>query len=148
MGDPEISVKKQSGGRFQPGRSGNPRGKPKGARNRVLAALDRIGEEAAADVLRKAVDAALAGDARAIELILSRTWPARRGRPVRLALPALDTAADLPAALASVAAAVARGEVTPDEGQAVGALLEAHRRAIETADLDARLAALERRQGR
>jgi len=30
-------------GRFQPGKSGNPKGKPKGSRNHVLAALDAIG---------------------------------------------------------------------------------------------------------
>jgi hypothetical protein len=128
--------------------SGNAAGRPKGSRNRILAALDKIGEDAAGEVLKKAVEAAKGGDMRAIEAVLSRVWPARKGRPVRLALPALETAADLPAALASVAAAVARGEVTPEEGQAVGALLEAHRRAVETADLAARLDALERRQGR
>jgi len=38
------------------------------------------------------------GDMRAVELILSRAWPARKGRPVSLALPPILTGADLPGA--------------------------------------------------
>ncbi len=45
-----------------------------------------------------------------------------------------------------VAEAVAAGEITPDEGQAVAAVLETQRRAIETSQLEQRLAALEARQ--
>ncbi len=45
-----------------------------------------------------------------------------------------------------MAEAVAAGEITPDEGQAVAAVLETQRRAIETSQLEQRLAALEARQ--
>ena len=76
-------------------------------------------------------------------MILSRVWPARKGRPISLDIPPINGSADLAAAVAAVIAAVAAGDVTPDEGQAVAALLEAHRRAIETTDLDKRIAALE-----
>lgn len=54
---PEGSDKKHPAGRWQPGQSGNPAG-----RNRVLAALDQIGEGAAHDVLQAAI--ARAVDAR------------------------------------------------------------------------------------
>jgi hypothetical protein len=135
-------------GRFPPGRSGNPAGKAPGTRNALVAALDRIGAEAAENVLRAAVKAAIGdektgGDLRAAELILSRVWPVRKGRPLALALPAMQTAADLPAALGAVVAAVAAGDLTTDEGAAVASILEAHRRSIETADLESRVAALE-----
>ena len=39
---------------------------------------------------------------------------------------------------------MAAGEITPDEAQAFSAVLEIKRKAIETADLEARLAALEK----
>ena len=49
--------------------------------------------------------------------------------------------------LSAVAAAVAAGDVTPEEGQAIAAVVEAHRRAIETTEIEQRLAALEAKQG-
>jgi hypothetical protein len=66
-------------------------------------------------------------------------------RRLNLALPAVTTAADITKALASVLAAVATGQVTPSEGQAVSALLDAARRGFETADLEARVCGLEMR---
>ena len=107
-------------------------------------ALDKIGGEAAADILQKQIEAAKGGDARAAEIILSRVWPIRKGRPVSLQLPAIKTAADVVGALGAVADAVAGGEITPDEGAVVAAVLETKRRAIETAELDARITALEK----
>ncbi len=100
-------------------------------------------------MLRKVVEAAKGGDMRAADILLSRLWPSGKGRPVALDLPPMEQAADLPRALGAVAAAVAAGALTPDEGQAVAAVLEAQRRAIETADLEQRMADMEARmQGR
>jgi Family of unknown function (DUF5681) len=132
---------------FRPGKSGNPAGKRKGSRNHVLLALDRIGGEAAEEVLQAAVTAARGGDMRAAELILSRCWPARKGRPLALNLPPLSSAGDLRAAVAAVVAEVTAGRLTPDEGTAVVALIEIQRRAIETVELEARIAALEAQDG-
>ena len=130
------------GGRFAPGNPGGP-GRPKGARHAALAALDAIGAEAAEEVLRRVVDDARGGDLRAAELLLSRLWPERKGRPVEVALPEVASAADLVPALAAVVAATTRGEVTPEEAQTICAVLEMQRKAIETAELEARVAALE-----
>jgi len=139
------SAVKQRGRPFGRGSSGNPAGKPRGAKNRVLLALDKVGADNARAVLDAAIAAAKGGDMRAVELILSRVWPTRKGRPVALVLPNVKTAADLPAALAAVVAAVAAGELTPEEGQAVAAVLEMQRRGIELADHEQRLEALEAR---
>jgi Xaa-Pro aminopeptidase len=46
-------------------------------------------------------------------------------------------------ALADVVTAVATGQLTPEEGQAVAAMLEVQRRGIELADHERRLKALE-----
>ncbi len=83
----------------------------------------------------------------AAKVLLDRVWPARRGRPVRLELPELRTPADLAAALGAVAGAVGRGDLSPEEGGAVAAVLEAQRRAIETMELERRIAALEAAKG-
>jgi hypothetical protein len=128
---------------FEPGNPGGP-GRPAGSRNKATLALDKIADDAGKAILDKMVAAAKGGDLRAADLVLSRIWPARKGRPISLELPKIDTAADLVTGLGRVADAVAAGDITPDEGQAVSAVLETKRRAIETLELETRIKALEK----
>ena len=139
---PETTDPKH-GARWQRGQSGNPSGRPKGARHAALVALDAIGEAAAREVMGAVVGAAVAGDMRAAEILLRRLWPERKGRPLAVDLPPITGAADLPAAVGAVVQAVAAGDLTPEEGAAIAGILETQRRAIETADLAARIEALE-----
>src|SRR5262249_17805509 len=106
---------------------------------------DAMGEEGARDIMKAVITAAQSGDMRAAEIILRRLWPERKGRPVTVEIPPIRSAADLPMAMGAVAEAVATGDLTPDEWQCVAALLELQRRAIETAELERRIAALEAR---
>src|SRR5438045_2475144 len=81
------------------------------------------------------------GAMRACEILLRRIWPEPKGRPVSIALPALRQPSDLAAAAGKVIAAVASGELSPDEAQSVAALLDVQRRAIETVAFEERLSA-------
>lgn len=101
-----------------------------------------MAEGDAEDILRKQIEKAKEGDQRAAEFILGRAWPARRGRPVSIELPKVETAADIVGALGAVAA----GDLSPEEGDAVASILDAKRKAIETTDVLARIEALERRR--
>ena len=83
------------------------------------------------------------GDIEAIKLVLAHVWPVRRGRPVQLDLPSVTGPKGAVAAGEAVLAAVAAGEVTPEEAAAVGRLIEAHVRAIEVHEIEVRLTALE-----
>ena len=139
---------KQRGRPFKPGQSGNPRGTRAGSRNRATLALDALAAGEASDVLKATVERAKAGDMAAARIVLDRCWPVRRGRPVRLDLPKMRTPADLAFALGAVAQSVVRGELSPEEGAAVAAVLETHRRAIETAQLEQRVSSLEAAQPR
>jgi len=145
MTEPENAGGKQDG-RFQRGRSGNPAGKPKGARHRTTLAAEELLQGEASALTRKAVELALSGDSSALRLCLERVLPMRRGRPVRFSLPALDTAGDLPKALGAVLAAVAEGSLTPDEAVSLAQIVEVRRRAIELVEIEARLAVLEQSQ--
>ena len=127
---------------FQPGHPGGP-GRPAGSRNKATLALDKIADDAGEDILNAMVGAAKGGDMTAAAHVLSRIWPIRKGRPIALTLPAIQSASDVVAAVGAVADAVGAGEITPEEGQAVASILEAKRRAIETVDLEQRLTALE-----
>jgi hypothetical protein len=102
-------------------------------------------EEDAEAVSRRVIDAAKTGDMTAARLVLERICPVRKGRPVRLDLPAINAIADLPAALGAVLTAMSDGEVTPEEALVIANTLEAKRRMIETVELEQRIAALERK---
>jgi hypothetical protein len=52
------------------------------------------------------------------------------------------------AAFASVLRAVAEGQITPEEGQAIAGLLEVRRKALELVEVEARIKALEERGAR
>jgi hypothetical protein len=131
-------------GKFAPG---NP-GRPKGARHKTTRAIESLLDGQAEALTQKAIDAALAGDTTALRLCLDRIAPPPKGRRVSLDLPQIETAADVTKALSAAVQAVAAGEITLDEAGQVAGLLEAQRKAIETADLEARLAALEAKGGK
>lgn len=139
----EKSAGKQRGKPFPKGTSGSPAGKPKGARSRSTILAEKLMETDAEDVVRAVITAAKAGDMTAARLVLDRIAPARKGRAVRFTLPPVETPSDVVTALGAVVRAVAAGELTTDEAAAVAALLEAKRKALETVEMERRLAALE-----
>lgn len=135
----------QRGRPFQKGHSGNPAGKPRGARHKATLAAEALFDGEAEGLTRKAIELALAGDATALRLCLDRILPARRERPVRFNLPPLNSAADAAAALAAIAAAVAAAEITPGEAAELAKLIDAFVTATETGMIEDRLRVLEDR---
>jgi len=123
MTGPENAGGKQ-GGRFQKGRSGNPAGKPKGARHRATLAAEALLDGEAEALTRKAIELALAGDVIALRLCLERILSPRRER-----LPALRSAADTAAAMAALLAAVADGHIGLAEASEAAKLVDAFVRA-------------------
>jgi hypothetical protein len=91
-----------------------------------------------------AITKALAGDMIAMRLCLDRIAPPRKDAPISIALPTVRTIAEAVDASVSVLAAVAGGDITPDEAGRVMALLTAHRAIVESGDLERRIAALEK----
>lgn len=69
--------------------------------------------------------------------------PARRQRALHFKLPPVKTMAEVAAASELVVSGVARGQLTPAEGQAFSGMLEGRRRMIETEELDQRIRVLE-----
>src|SRR5512144_1579141 len=94
------------------GVSGNPKGRPKGARHKATRAAQALLDGEAQGLTRKAIELALGGDTVALRLCLERLIPACKERPLSFAFPEIKGAADLPAALARVLEAVAGGEIT------------------------------------
>ena len=138
----ETTAPKQRRG-FQPGQSGNPAGRPKGARNKTTLAVEALLDGEAEAISRKAIAMAKDGDMTAIRLCMDRIVPPRKDRPIPFPMPKMETAADAVRASASVIAAVAEGELTPSEAAELTTMVEAFARTIEVADLETRLIALE-----
>jgi hypothetical protein len=132
-----------AGRRFEKGRTGNPTGRPKGARGKAALALAALFEGEAENISRKAIELAKDGDTTALRLCLDRLLPPRKDRPVPFTLPPIESGTDLTKATAALLEAVARGDLTPSEAAELGKLVEVHVKAIETRDFAARLAALE-----
>ncbi len=80
---------------------------------------------------------------RPARIILDRICPPRKERPISCTLPKLEDTSDLVAGISALIGAVANGELTPGEGQALASLIEAQRRTLETEDIEQRLATLE-----
>jgi hypothetical protein len=62
---------------------------------------------------------------------------------VKFDLPALTTAADAMNASSALVQAVAGGELTPSEAAEIGAMVHAHVKLLEVAELERRVVALE-----
>jgi hypothetical protein len=123
----------QRGRPFQKGQSGNPAGKPKGARHRATLAAETLLDGAAEALTRKAVELALGGNVLALRLCLDRILPPRRERAVTFALPEVRSAADATAAMASILASVAAGALTVAEAGELAKLVEAIIRGLDAA---------------
>jgi hypothetical protein len=141
----DNSQPKQRGKPFKKGLSGNPAGRPKGSRHPVALLAERLMEADVPDIIRAVVAAAINGDMVAAKIVLERLVPTRRGRPISIDLPKIECARDVIAAASRVMAAVASGELTIEEGASLTVVAEFARRAIETADLESRIAVLEAR---
>lgn len=146
MNDAEHTAPKQRGRPFEPGKSGNPSGRPKGSRNETTRIVEALLDGEAEELTRAAIEKAKAGDVPALRMCLERLSPPRKDAPISIELPPIATVADAQAASAAILTAVASGEISPGEGSAVMGLLVSHKMIVEATDFEARLAALEARK--
>jgi hypothetical protein len=101
-------------GRFVPGQSGNPAGRPKGSRNKATLVAEALLEEATGPVVAKAIDDALAGDGSMLRAVFQAICKKDPGRTIALDLPE-GSFGDPVAFLEATMRAVALGEITPQE---------------------------------
>ena len=134
----DLSAMRDAAGRWQPGVSGNPAGRPRGARNQATLMAEALLDAAAGILTQKVIERALSGDAITQRFCLARLLAPRRAAPVELDLPPLDTANDLALAVAAIGKAVAQGQVTPAEAAEFCRLVDTAMRAIAARDQEYR----------
>jgi len=121
-------------GRFAKGQSGNPRGRPKGARNSATLACEALLEGQAEALTQKAIEKGLEGDPTALRLCMDRICPPRKDRPVTFPLPPINTSMDAANAMSAVMNAVAAGQITPADAAEVSKVIAVTIKAFETAE--------------
>ena len=117
---------KQRAGQVQRGQSGNPAGRPSGARNKATLAVEALLDGEAENITRKAIERALEGDTTALRLCMDRIAPARRDRHITFAVPLIDSAADAVKAQGAIIEAAAAGEITPSEASELAELVQGY----------------------
>lgn len=127
---------------FKKGQSGNPAGKPKGAKDRRTE-LRELLKPHAAKLVKKVVTLALAGDTTALRICIDRLIPPIREQALRIALPVVKDVAGCTEAQAEVLRAVTAGELMPGEAEALSGLIEHQRRGLESSDHEKRMRAIE-----
>lgn len=134
-----VATGRDRKGRFAAGNSGRPRG----SRHRTTQAVEALLDGEAEGLTRRAIELGLQGDVTALRLCLERIAPPRREATVEVSIPEIETAADLPKAIAALLQAAGRGDLTPGEAGRLAALVGEAAKAIELHDIEARLQRLE-----
>ena len=132
-------LERTSGGQFRAGYSGNPTGRPRSESTALRLQL----AERAEGVLQAVLEAALNGDMMAAKMILDRVVPPLRPHAESVLIPVDAPVGPVSTAEAILAAAVA-GKIPPDAAVQLLTATASLSRIIETAELQARLEALER----
>jgi len=130
---------------FQKGESGNPAGRPRGARNKRTVLAEQLLEGDTEAIVRTMIERAKEGDMAAVRLCVDRICPRVTDRPAGFELPPLVRAADAPPAMAAIAQALADGDLSAAEAADLGKFVACFVRAFEKADIEKRLVWLETR---
>jgi hypothetical protein len=132
-------VRKPRGRPFQ---RGNP-GRPPGSKNKITQMVEQLAEGQAEQLIQKVLELAQAGDVACLRMILDRLWPLRKGQPVNVVMPPINTPQDVVSAIASIWTGVRDGRLTPEEASALSIVVDRSVQAIELHDITRRIAALE-----
>lgn len=140
-----IQANSPKSGKFSKGNSGNPKGRPKGARNKATLAAEALMDGDAGAITKKTIELAKAGDMTAIRLCLERILPPRKYRPLQVTMPKIEQPEDILKAVNTVLSAVTSGKIMTDEADALMRTVEAARKAMETEGLHQELDKMQKR---
>lgn len=126
---------------WQPGVSGNPRGRPPGRPDRRLLATQQMLDEMR-NIIAVLVGKALEGDTNAASIVLAKILPSVKAQAEKVSF-AFDASLPISEQVAQVLDAVAAGAVAPDVGRLIIDSIKSLADVRATEELAARIEALE-----
>ncbi len=130
---------------WKKGQSGNPAGKKPGTKNKKSSVPVFV--EGNLALQEKTLESAMKGDPTALKVVADRLWPRLRAQMAPVQIDA-STDDDVAEQGKKIIDAALSGDVTPDVLRELLMALYAHGRLIELTELDARLRALEKIDGK
>ena len=127
--------------KFQPGQSGNPKGRPR----RSISDTWTYFNDNAPAVRAKLVEAALNGDMQACKFILERIIAPLRNNPVHFDLPKITSIDGARQAMSLIIDGQTTGELTSDEADGLIKSVQSYIQLVEVSDIEARLKKIEER---
>ena len=129
---------------FQKGKSGNPKGRPKGDLGLAAMFLKQKLMEKGEAVINVIIEKALSGDMAASKLVIDRIIPACKDMHLKVDLPTMLTLKDVDLATDKLIEYVSNSELTPSEGHSIAGFIENKRKVMESRDLEKRIEELEK----
>jgi hypothetical protein len=126
--------------KFRPGQSGNPAGKPKGAKDRRTE-LRTLLVPHAQELIDKVVALAKAGDTTALRILIDRLIPPIKARDESVVLGNLE--GKIVDQGMAILKAVAAGDISPDQAATLIQVIATQTRIIEANELERRIELLE-----
>lgn len=128
---------------YQKGESGNPAGRPRGARNKRTLAFESMFDRDATVIIDQLIALAKGGDIAAMRMCMDRIFPRPHGRPVAFDLPPMTSAADAVTAMGGIMQAIGDGDLSAQEGSELSKVVAGFSQTVATADMERRLREVE-----
>ncbi len=141
---PDLN-RKRTDAKFQKGQSGNPKGRPKGLKDKRTK-LRQLLQPKAKKLVEKVINLALKGDMTAMRLCLERIIPPIRAKDEQVNIPGLNSSQSLSEQAKVVMSGIGEGQLTPSEGAAILTAIASKARIDEIDELEKRLTALEEKR--
>lgn len=133
-------------GKWCPGKSGNPTGKPQGSKNNVTVAAENILEGEGEALTRKLIDLALEGNVACLRHAIDRIHPVKRSAPIRLeGMPEVFDIESAAMASGYLLQQVRDGVVSPIDAEVVSRLIDKFISATKWTDIEKELHELQAR---
>ena len=129
---------------FQKGQSGNPAGRPRGARNKLTVLAESLFEADATALVTKLIEIAKSGDVAALRVCIDRICPPQRDRAVAIELPPMVTAADAVAGMGTILQAIGVGDLGAQEAGELAKVVAGFSQTVTAAQLESRLGEIEK----